>query len=210
VSCGEVSAIDLSGKFIVFEGLDFTGKSTQVRLLSKRLEELGIPVVCSQEPGGTTIGEKIRTLLLTPEHDKMLPLSELLLFMVSRAQHTKEVICPALQEGRTVISSRYRLSSLAYQGHGRGLDLDLIRSLNEHATKRRKADVTLLIDIPAETALARKGRDVDRIEREDLAFYKRVREGFLSSIAGDPSAHVLDGTMSIPKIASRVADILGI
>jgi len=205
-----VTAIDLEGRFIVFEGLDFTGKSTQVRLLSRRLAAHGVSAVCSQEPGGTAIGERIRTLLLAPEHGQLLPLSELLLFMVSRAQHTQEVILPALRNGRTVISSRYRLSSLAYQGHGRGLDLDLIRSLNEHATQGRQADITLLIDIPPEAALARKGRNVDRIEREDLAFYKRVRDGFLTLIDGDPTAHVIDGTRSISAIESSVADILGI
>ena len=143
-------SIEFAGKLIVFEGLDASGKSTQARLLARRLNEAGIDVVSTREPGGTPIAESVRTVLLEKQHQALLPFSELLLFMVSRAQNTHEVILPALRAGRTVVVSRYRLSSMAYQGYGRGLDLALIRQLNEASTSGTLPDWTVLIDVPAE------------------------------------------------------------
>jgi dTMP kinase len=203
-----VSAIDLASKLIVYEGLDFTGKSTLAYLLAKRLRETGISVVSTGEPGGTNLGQKVRELLLSRENTSMLPLSELLLFITSRAQHAHEVILPALREGRTVITSRYRLSSMAYQGYGRGIDLELVRRLNDAATCGREADITLLIDVPVETALARKHGEGDRIEREDEAFYGRVRRGFLELAREDPRAFVVDGTGTIDEIHARIVRLL--
>jgi len=203
-----VNAIDLAGKLIVLEGLDFTGKSTLARLLKVRLSEAGHAVLTTREPGGTAVGERVRRLLLTREHDEMLPLSELLLFMVSRAQHTDEVLLPALRAGKTVLTSRYRLSSLAYQGYGRGLDLDLIRSLNAAATQGREADLTCLIDVPVAVALRRKRGEGDRIEREDERFYERVRAGYLALAAEDSRVCVIDGTPSVDRVCDAVVECL--
>jgi dTMP kinase len=206
-----VSGIDLSGKLIVFEGLDFTGKSTQARLLARRLAATGHRVVLTGEPGGTPIGESVRKILLSPEHrETLLPISELLLFMTSRAQHTLEVILPALASGKTVVSSRYRLSSLAYQGYGRGIDVELIHRLNEEATLGREADVTIWIDIPVESALARRRGEGDRIEAETADFYARVRQGFLELTDGDPRVHRIDGTSNVDATAGAVARCIGL
>jgi len=205
-----VIAIELAGKLIVFEGLDASGKSTQARLLARRLSEAGLDVVSTREPGGTPIAEGIREVLLEREHHALLPLSELLLFMVSRTQNTHEVILPALRAGKTVVASRYRLSSMAYQGYGRGLDLDLIGQLNEAATSGTRPDLTFLIDVPAEYTLRRKADRGDRIEVESAEFHQRVRRGFLELTDGDPTVHVLDGTRSIEEISEAVARHLGL
>jgi len=205
-----VIAIELAGKLIVFEGLDACGKSTQARLLARRLAETGVDVVTTREPGGTPIAEGIREVLLEREHRALLPLSELLLFMVSRTQNTHEVILPALRAGKTVVASRYRLSSMAYQGYGRGLDLDLIRQLNEAATSGTRPDLTFLIDVPEEYTLRRKADRGDRIEVESAEFHRRVRRGFLELTDGDPTVHVLDGTRSIEEIGDAVAQRLGL
>ena len=202
--------IELAGKLIVFEGLDASGKSTQARLLARRLSEAGVDVISTREPGGTPIAESVRKVLLEKQHQALLPFSELLLFMVSRTQNTHEVILPALRAGRTVVASRYRLSSMAYQGYGRGLDLALIRQLNEAATFGTLPDWTFLIDVPAEYTMRRKADRGDRIEVESIEFHRRVRQGFLELTDEDPTVHVLDGTRSIKEIADVVAQRLGL
>lgn len=193
----------------MFEGLDFTGKSTQVRLLAERLRARGFPVATTREPGGTPLGEEMRRVLLARNAD-ILPLSELFLLIASRAQVYAQVIKPALAQKKVVVSSRYRLSSLAYQGYGRGLELDLIRRLNDAATEGRKPDLTFLIDLPVEDALARKEGQGDRIEGEDKDFYRRVRRGYLELARHDPTVVVIDGTMGVPEIAAEVAHRLGV
>ncbi len=203
-----MSTIDLKGKLIAFEGIDTSGKSTQARRLVKRLIEAGHSVVSTGEPGGTPIGESVRSILLSRQHESLLPFSELLLFIVSRAQNTHEVIVPALQEGKTVVASRYRMSSVAYQGYGRGIDLDLIRNLNETAANGLHPDVTFLIDIPAEVAIQRKTTEQDRIEIESMEFHRRVRQGFLELAEGDPNAIVIDGDRSPDEITEDVAQHL--
>ncbi len=202
--------IDLHGQLIVFEGLDFTGKTTQVRLLADRLRKASLRVTTTREPGGTSLGEGVREVILSNENTELLPLSELLLFITCRAQLSSEVIEPALASGHTVVSSRFRLSSLAYQGYGRGIDLDLIRRLNEIATLGRQPNITFLIDLPAEVALARKRGEGDRIEQEDLAFYRRVRDGYLELTRADPHVRIIDGTLSIEKIAEHAARHLAV
>lgn len=202
--------IELGGKLIVFEGLDASGKSTQARLLARRLSEAGVDVVSTREPGGTPIAESVRTVLLEKRHQELLPFSELLLFMVSRTQNTHEVILPALRAGRTVVASRYRLSSMAYQGYGRGLDLDMIGQLNEAATSGTLPDLTFLIDVPAEYTMRRKADRGDRIEIESIEFHQRVRQGFLELTRGDPTVHILDGTRSVKEIGDVVAQRVGL
>lgn len=162
----------------------------------------------TREPGGTEVGERVRRILLAREHEEMLPLSELFLFMVSRAQHTHEVILPALREGKTILTSRYRLSSMAYQGYGRGLDLDLIRSLNDAATEGREADITFLIDVPVNVALGRKRGEGDRIEREDETFYRRVRDGYLQLTEQDPRTRIIDGTKPVEAVCADIVESL--
>jgi dTMP kinase len=189
----------------VFEGIDFTGKSTQTLLLAKRLRDNDYDVVTTREPGGTSIGERVREILLSRKNAEILPLSELLLFIISRAQLYTEVIEPALKEGKIVLSSRHRLSSMAYQGYGRGIDLKLIRRLNDLATKERRPDITFLIDLPAEMALARKQGKGDRIEDEAVTFYNRVRQGYLELVKEDRSIVCIDGTQSVETIADLIA-----
>lgn len=202
--------IELRGKFIVFEGVDFTGKSTQVKLLADRLRQTGYPVTTTREPGGTMLGEQVREIILSNKNTELLPLSELLLFVTCRAQLCTEVIGPALQERRVVVSSRYRLSSLAYQGYGRGIDVDLIRQLNDAATGGLQPDQTFFIDLPEEMALARKQGEGDRIEVENLTFYRRVREGYLELVQQDPRIVRIDGTLSVQEIADKVASHLNV
>lgn len=202
--------IELRGKFIVFEGVDFTGKSTQVKLLADRLRQTGYPVTTTREPGGTMLGEQVREIILSNKNTELLPLSELLLFVTCRAQLCTEVIGPALQERRVVVSSRYRLSSLAYQGYGRGIDVDLIRQLNDAATGGLQPDQTFFIDLPEEMALARKQGEGDRIEVENLTFYRRVREGYLELVQQDPRIVRIDGTLSVQEIADKVASHLDV
>jgi len=203
-----VISVDLAGKLITLEGLDFTGKSTLLGHLKLLAREKGYDVLSTREPGGTPVGERVRKLLLTRQHEEMLPLSELLLFMVSRAQHTHEVILPALRAGKTVLTSRYRLSSMAYQGYGRGIDLELIRSLNDAATEGHEADLTFLIDVPVDVALSRKRGEGDRIEKEDHAFYQRVREGYLEMAEADRRVYVVDGTGTIEEVFTQITDRL--
>lgn len=205
-----MSEIELKGKLIVFEGLDFTGKSTQVDRLAARLQAAGLPVTTTREPGGTPLGESVRRVILSNENAELVPLSELLLFMACRAQLSAMVIEPALAAGRVVVSSRFRLSSLAYQGYGRGIDLNLIRRLNEEATAGRRPDLTFLVDLDPRIALRRKRGDGDRIEGEDLPFYERVREGYLALTANDPAVQRIDGEQSVEEIAVAVARTLGV
>ena len=156
------------------------------------------------------LGEAVRSVILANEHTELLPLSELSLFITCRAQLSAEVIEPALDAGHVVVSSRYRLSSLAYQGYGRGLDLTLIERMNEIATSGRQPDLTFLLDLPADKALERRGEVRDRIEQEDLEFYRRVRTGYLDLTHGDPSVHLVDATRSIDEIARQVLRTLGV
>jgi len=204
----EVREIDLQGKLIVFEGIDFTGKSTQVELLANYLREKNLTITTTHEPGGTPLGEKLREILLSQRNDELLPFSELLLMITSRAQLCFEVIEPALQMGHVVISSRYRSSSVAYQGYGRGIDLSLVKHLNEAATQDRIADITFLIDLQAELAVERKPEKHDRIEKEDPLFYRRVRQGYLQLAHNDPRVKIIDGAMSVGRIAQAVIDHL--
>lgn len=203
-----MSAIDLGSRLIAFEGIDTSGKSTQAVRLARRLAHEGIPVVRTGEPGGTPIGEAVRDVLLSREHADLLPFSELLLFLVSRAQNTAQVILPALHEGKAVVASRYRMSSVAYQGYGRGLDLELIRTLNQMATSGLQPDTTFLIDLPAELALRRKSTKKDRIEIETLAFHDRVRQGFLELASHDANTVVIDGMRPADTVERDVWEAL--
>ncbi len=188
--------------FVVLEGPDASGKSTQLRLLADALEKRGIRVVATREPGGTPLGEHLRDLVLAPG-SSMAPLTELFLILGARHEHVERVIRPALLDGKWVLSSRYTLSSLAYQGWGRGLDLDLIRRLNHLATGGLEPDYVFLLDLPPAVAYERT-RERDRLEGEGLEFFTRVRVGYLELIRSVPRAHVIDGTLPQERVLGEI------
>lgn len=170
----------MSGKFITLEGIEGSGKSTQIKLLSRYLSERNIAHLCTREPGGTPIAEAIRALLLDIKNQEMLPETELLLYSAARAQHSGELIIPALSEGKIVISDRYYDSTYAYQGAARELDFGVIDTLTEFVCYGKRPDLTILLDLPAEIGLGRiSSREQDRLEQEALSFHQKVREQFL-------------------------------
>ena len=181
------------GRFITFEGGEGCGKSTQVRRLKGALEREGVEVVLTREPGGTWLSEEIRHLIKDQATDAPCDRSELLLFLAARAQLVKNVIRPALEAGKWVVSDRFSDSTLAYQGYGRGLPLDILRTANDFACDGLKPDLTLLLDVAPETAAARmRGREAatnttaDRIERAGDAFHARLRIGFAELAKAEP------------------------
>ena len=200
--------------FITFEGGEGSGKTAQAKALYRRLVKLAIPAVLTHEPGGTTFGDKIARWLKLTQDIRISPLAELVLFNASRAQLVTEVIKPSLKSGKVVICDRYTDSTIAYQGYGRGLDLETVRMLNNIATQGLKPDLTVLLDISAEEGLARKeAKKQDRFEQEELAFHHRVRQGYLKLAANEPERWlVIDATQSKQKIVSiiwqRVSQLL--
>ncbi len=193
--------------FIALDGLDGTGKSTQQRLLAEWLRKGGHKVVTCRDPGTTPLGEKIRSLLLDRDSARVDSNAEMLLYMAARAQLVDEVIRPALTAQTTVISDRFLLSNIVYQGYARGLDLDDIRRVGELATGGVRPDLTFVLNMSSEAALARIRRGHDRMEHEGAEFHKRVREGFLAEAAKDPERIVvIDAARGIEHVH---ADIRG-
>ncbi len=180
----------MKGKFIVFEGIDGSGKTTQLKLLGDVLKDRGLPVLHTREPGGTRVGETIREILLNPEYSELAPRTEAFLYAAARAQHVAQVIKPALAEGTIVLCDRFLDSSLAYQGFGRGIDISLLERINEPATDGLVPDLTIVLNFCAEDGMDRinkSGRDIDRIERETREFHVKVGAGYLA-LAGRDSA----------------------
>jgi len=181
--------------FITFEGGEGSGKSTQAKALYRHLLSLNVPSLLTHEPGGTPLGNNLRRWL--KGEDEIDPTTELLLFAASRAHLVTHVIRPALEQGTVVICDRFAESTVSYQGYGRGLDLNLIETVNNIATQALKPDLIVFLDIHADQGLARKGIR-DRFEREDIAFHQRVRSGYLEMVKKDPKRWMLiDG--SLPK-----------
>jgi len=181
--------------FITLEGIEGCGKSTQIRLLQQHLTDRGLRVVLTREPGGSDLGMRLRSMLLHQHSANLTPLSELFLYLADRAQHVAEVIKPALARGEVVLCDRFADSTVAYQGYGRGLDTQLLDSLNQMATAGCVPDLTLILDLPVETGLRRaltrndldgQSMSEDRFEAESPAFHQRIREGYLLLAALHP------------------------
>jgi dTMP kinase len=189
------------GRLVALEGGEGCGKSTQARLLASRLG-----AVLTHEPGGTVLGRRIRDLVLDPSVSGLADRTEALLMAADRAQHVAEVIRPALESGNDVVTDRFSGSTLAYQGHGRGLDLDELSSLSRWAAGGIEPDLVVLLDVPAEVAAGRRCRQPDRMEAEDLTFHARVVAGYRALAAADPGRWVvIDGGGTVDEVAARVA-----
>jgi dTMP kinase len=191
------------GVFVVFEGIDGSGKSTQVRYLQERLHQHGIEPLFVREPGGTPTGEQVRQILLD-RPGEMEPLTELLLYEASRSELTRTVIRPALLEGRVVLADRFAMASLAYQGHGRGLSLALVEHLNKIATDGLEPSLTIILDVPVEIALGRKRRAFDRLERAGHEFHERVRQGYRQLAQQTSHSVLIEGTKPATEIAAQI------
>ena len=191
--------------FITFEGGEGTGKSFQANALYQRLLKSAIPAVLTHEPGGTSLGDSIDHWLKWKDGD-ISPLAELFLFSASRSQLVDRLIKPSLEAGKTVICDRYADSSIAYQGYGRGLDLKVIKAVNNTATTGLTPDLTLLLDIPAAEGLGRKSAvSRDRFEKEDINFHQKVRDGYLKLAADGPERWlVIDALQNREKVAEII------
>jgi len=195
------------GLFITFEGGEGCGKSTQSRLLLKKLEQQNVPVVLTHEPGGTVLGNELRKTLKRRRDSSISPQAELFLLAASRAQLVTEVIRPALKEGKVVLCDRFTHSTMVYQGYGRGLDFTAIQMVNNMATRYLNPDLIILLDISPEQGLARKQSLKDRFELEDLSFHRRVREGYVKMAAAEPDRWlVIDASLPKGKIAEIIWD----
>lgn len=204
------------GRFISFEGSEGCGKSTQISLLVEQLNQSGLQVLLTREPGGTVVGERIRDLLqYTPEASEMTSEAELLLFAASRAQLVREVIAPALEVGQWVIADRFMDSTTVYQGLGRGLSLDAVQTINQFAVGELKPDITILLDLDARSGHERareaslKEGITDRMENQPLDFFERVRKGYLDLAETESERIVIiDAAGSIEKVHAEILKAL--
>ncbi|MDQ7822842.1 MAG: dTMP kinase [Candidatus Eremiobacteraeota bacterium] len=205
----------MKGFFVTFEGIEGTGKSTQAGRLYATLKERGYPVYFTREPGGTKIGNLVREILMNPEHKDMCPLTEIFLFAASRAQHVEKVLRPYIEEGYVVICDRFADSTVAYQAFGRGVPVNVVREINSAATWGIQPSITFFLDLEPQVALKRVSLRVqetevvpDRLEREQLEFFHKVRDGY-RSIAGDEPHRfkILDATLDPHQLAKKILDI---
>lgn len=207
------------GIWITFEGIEGTGKSTQIERLAATLRARGATVVSTREPGGTVLGRRLRELLLRPSQRPMEPLAELLLYAADRAQHLTEIVLPALERGDVILCDRYLDATLAYQGYGRGLGLDCVLELHRRPPLDRRPHRTILLDLDPATALGRArrrnaGQGLDetegRFERELLEFHRRVRAGYLELAAAEPERiRVVRADGNADEVAGRIVEALG-
>lgn len=199
----------MEGIFITMEGPDGSGKTTQIDLLKKYLEKKGYNIVIAREPGGTVIGEAIRKIILNPEYEEMGHMTELLLYASARAQLVNQVIKPALTEGKAVICDRFVESSAVYQGIGRGLGVDTVYEVNNYALGDVQPKLTIFMDLDAEEGIKRKKEqaELDRMEKEDLSFHKRVVDGYRQLARLYPERIVpIDATLPIDTIHSMIVE----
>lgn len=206
-------------RFITFEGGDGTGKTTQVHALEQYLRDLGRRCVVTREPGATTLGKLIRKVLLEAGDHNIAAATELFLYLADRAQHVHEIITPALHTGKIVLCDRFSDSTLAYQGYGRGIDLDWLRKLNDTATGELRPDLTFLFDCPVDVGLSRAARRredgqidgprEDRFEREECEFHERVRAGFLELARLEPERfRIIDASRSVADVFRQIREVI--
>lgn len=196
----------MKGLFIVMEGPDGSGKTTQINLLKEYLEEAGYECLITREPGGTVIGEKVRQLILNPEHKEMSPVTEMLLYAASRAQLVHEVIGPALEEGKIVISDRFVDSSIVYQGIARKLGISTVSAVNAPGIGIYRPDGIFFIDLSEAEGLRRKKeqKNLDRMEQQGIDFHHMVSEGYRKVLSGRPEVMKIDGGRSIDTIQKKI------
>ena len=196
----------MKGLFIVMEGPDGSGKTTQINLLKEYLEEAGYECLITREPGGTVIGEEVRQLILNPEHKEMSPVTEMLLYAASRAQLVHEVIGPALEEGKIVISDRFVDSSIIYQGIARKLGISTVSAVNAPGIGIYRPDGIFFIDLSEAEGLRRKKeqKNLDRMEQEGIDFHHMVSEGYRKVLSGRPEVMKIDGGRSIDTIQKKI------
>lgn len=200
------------GRFITFEGIDGCGKTTQIKRAFEYLSARKVPVVLTREPGGSRISERIREIIMAPDHAEMCDPCELLLYLASRAQHVHETITPALDKGITVLCDRFQEATFAYQGFGRGIDRSILERLNAFATGGLAPDLTLIFDISVDVAARRLSamkKSPDRLEGNNREFFDRVRTGYASIAREHPERVVLlPGEEPVDSLAEKVAALL--
>jgi dTMP kinase len=204
-------------RFVTFEGGDGSGKTTQILALEGYLAERGRACLLTREPGGTDLGKLLRQVLLQVGDQPIAPSTELFLYLADRAQHVSEIIAPAISAGKIVLCDRFTDSTLAYQGYGRGIDLKLLRQINDVADHGVRPDMTFLLDCPVEEGLARTARrpvkagqpQEDRFERENIEFHKKVRAGFLNLARLEPARfRVIDASRSEAEVAADIRKVI--
>ncbi len=197
-----------NGLFITFEGGDGCGKSTQLELVKKYLEERGFKTLTTREPGSIGLGQKLREVLLHYDGD-VAPRAEAFLFLADRAQHIAKIVKPAVNDGVIVLCDRHTDSSVAYQGYGRGEDIEQINMLNNLATQGIKPDLTLLFDVSTEVAQTRVGNEKDRMESAGIEFHKKVRQGYLEIAKNEPQRiKVIDSNVTIEEVFAQVKKVI--
>ena len=201
----------MKGTFISVEGTDGAGKSTQINLIKKYFNDNNIEAVFLREPGGTQIGEKIRSVILDPKNIKMSAKSEALLYAASRAQLAYEVIIPAVKNGKTVVCDRFFDSSIAYQGYGRGLGYDMVFNINKYALDGLEPDITLFFDLPPEKGILRKKeqKSFDRMEMENMDFHNKVYKGYMELCQRFPERiKRIDASLTVEEVFEKVKSLL--
>lgn len=202
----------MRGRFITLEGSEGSGKSTNLGYIHQRLQQAGIKVVLTREPGGTPLGETIRELLLDHSQQSMASDTELLLMFAARAQHLDECITPALDAGKWVLCDRFTDATYAYQGAGRGISHDRIAQLEQWVQGELRPDLTLFLDLPVAQGLARASEraELDRFEREKIDFFERVRQGYLNQAESDPNRYrVIDASPALSDVQAQVDQVIG-
>lgn len=202
---------EMTGKFITIEGIEGVGKSTNIEFICQWLADNGHAYLATREPGGTQLAEELRSLLLQPRKEAVDDAAELLMIFAARAQHLRNVIVPALNEGKMVICDRFTDATYAYQGGGRELDMTAIATLEQMVQGDRRPDLVLLLDVPIETGLARakKRSSMDRFEQETVDFFERVRQTYLERAASRPRTYaVIDASQPLDAVQAQLAEIL--
>ena len=199
----------MEGRFITIEGTDGGGKSTKIEKLVEYLKSMGREVVVTREPGGTNISEKLREILLDAKNSEMTDITEALLYAASRAQHVEEKILPAVKEGKIVICDRFLDSSIVYQGYARGLDIEMIKTINSFALSKIKPDITLFFDIRPEIGILRKKNmhELDRMEQEKIDFHNKVYNGYKALLNENPERiKRIDAEKTIDEVYKQVIE----